>query len=336
MIYLCDLKSYGKMRGMKKNRIILLLLFSACIASAQVQTGNSEFSIKGDEAMNNLDYILAKSYYEVEVISNCDLHSVDQLARIWVIDSSLRANMNVVMEKCFSCLEEKAANNSDTASIKMLISFYAEGIGADQNQAKADYWEQQLETIRNPFPNNGLQNGTIPAPEKEKMQFFAGYSATFHAPFGLTVGGVGKTVGWYLRFRSNLSFQDYTEVYDGIGNITGAFNNTAMSKPLNIKSANTIIGTGGIVIKATPSFFISVGAGYCSREVLYKFEKINISDANPQGTFWAKYEGETSFKGVALDLDGAFKIGRTCYGSLGCSMLNFKYISANAGIGVFF
>ena len=320
---------------MKRNGIILMLMFVVCIATAQRQTENYEYNKNGDEAMKNLDFSLAQAFYQVGISSICDPYSIEKLTTIWQVDSSMRAIMIPVMERCLSCLEDNATKLRDTSSMIMLILYYADGIGTEPNKSMADYWIQRLEEIRDPYLINTGQNGIKPPREKVKMQFFAGYSATFEAPFGLTVGGVGKTVGWYLRFRSNLSFQDYTEVCDDAGNIIGGLNNS-LPNPLNIKNTSTFVGTGGLVIKAHPSFFISVGAGYCSREVVYKFEKIGLIEANPEGTFWAKYNGKTSFNGVALDLDGIFKIGKTFYGSLGCSLLNFNYLSANAGIGVFF
>ena len=329
---------YGKIRGMKKNGIILIVLFSTCFITVHAQDGSNDYNNNGDESMKNLDYVTAKNFYELGVFSNCDPYSIDRITHIWDIDSTLRANMNAVMAKCYSCLEEYAKNNNDTSSIKLLIKYSAEGIGTSQNKTLVDYWEQKLEAIRKPPQNNVPQTVTKPPREKVKMQFFAGYSATYYAPFGLTVGGIGKTVGWYLRFRSNFSFQDYSEEWDGsdnISGITGNWNN-ALPRRLDDNITNMLTGTGGIVIKAIPSFYISVGAGYCSQEVLYKFEKIGVIDTNPQGTFWAKYNGDTSFQGVALDLDGILRIGGRFYGSLGCSVFDFKYISANAGIGVFF
>jgi len=322
-------------RGMKKNGFILMLMFVTSIVTAQRQTENYEYNRNGDEAMANLDFSLAQAFYQTGVSSICDLYSIEKLTTIWQIDSTMRAIMVPVMERCLSCLEDHAEKLRDTSSMNLLIKYYTYGIGTDPNQSKVDYWVQRLEEIRNPYLINTGQDRTLPPREKVKMQFFAGYSATFEAPFGLTVGGVGRTVGWYLRFRSNLSFQDYTEVCDEAGNIVGGLNN-ALPNPLNIKNSSTLIGTGGLVIKAHPSFFISAGIGYCSREVVYKFEKIGIVEANPEGVFWAKYNGKTSFEGVALDLDGTFKIGKKFYGSLGCSLLNFNYLSANAGIGVFF
>ena len=319
---------------MKKNSIILVLFFAACFATAQRQTEKFDYNINGDEAMNDLDYSLAQAFYQ-RGLSICDPHSIEKLTLIWQIDSSMHTIMYPVMERCLNCLEDDAAQR-DTSSMRLLVTYYTQGIGTGQNSARADSWVRKLETIRNPLPVDvTVQNKAKPHREPVKMQFFAGYSATFEAPFGLTVGGMGRTVGWYLRVRSNLSFQDYTEECDGTGIIVGGLNN-AMSNPLNVKKSNVFMGTGGIVIKADPSIFISVGAGYCSREVVYKIRKISEINAEPQGDFWAKYNGETSFNGVALDVDGMFKIGNVFYGSLGCSLLNFKYMSANAGIGVFF
>ena len=317
---------------MKKNSIILILLLAACYVTAQRQTEKYEYNVNGDEAMKELDFSLAQAYYQRGVSSICDLYSIERLTVIWQIDSSMHALLNPVMEQCFICLDNNA-NKRDTASMKLLITYYSEGIGTECDKEMAASLEQRLEEIRNPYRRPTVQ--TPPRPPREKMQFFAGYSATFEAPFGLTVGGVGRTLGWYVRLRSNLSFQDYTEECDGLGNIIGGLDH-ALPSPLNIKNASTFLGTAGIVIKADPSFYVSIGAGYCSREVVYKFTEIGAVDAEPKGEFWAKYNGDSSFRGVALDVDGIFRIGDTFYGSLGCSMLNFKYISANAGIGIFF
>ena len=321
---------------MKRNSIIFLLLFTAFVAAAQNQV--DELINKGNEAMNNLDYISAKMSYEEVVYSNCNMHTIGQLTIIWTLNDSLRTNMDLLMKKCLSCLEDKATNYRDTASMELLVTFYTEGIGTDKDEARAEIWKQRLEEIRNPNRVQFGQNAGRPPRDKVKMQFFAGYSANLLAPYGLMVGGVGRSVGWYLRFRTNLSFQDYTEECDDSGNIIGELNNgRSLPEPLGVKKTKMLIGTGGFVIKADPSFYISVGAGYCKREVFYQFESIGIVDSNPEGKFWAIHNGEKStFSGVAFDLDGTFKIGKKMYGSAGFSLLDLKYLYANAGIGVFF
>jgi hypothetical protein len=318
---------------MKKNSLIFLLLFTSIVTVAQNQP---DFIIKGNEAMKNLDYISATIWYEEGVVSVCDIHCIRQLTTIWLADSSMRNDMSNVMVQCFSCLEDNAIRKRDTTSIKYLITYYKEGIGTSKNVALADNWKQRLDEIRNPFQNPyGGQNGNRPPREKVKMQYFAGYSATIAAPFGLTVGAIGKSTGWYLRVRSNLTFPDYTSEYEvKDGAFTGGSSNY-LPHYLNEYKSKTFIATGGIMIKAAPIFYISAGAGYCSREEFLLYEHISAIDSNPTNSFWVKSDSESTFQGLALDVDGTFRIGKA-FCSFGCSVLNFKYITANAGIGIFF
>ena len=317
---------------MKRNCFTFLLLFSTfCVAGQDVR----EYIRKGDEAMKNLDYISAKIFYEEVVFVRCDLHTIKQLTTIWFADESIRADMNIVMKMCYTCLDNNATRLSDTASVNLLITYYKEGIGTNKNEAMAERWKLWMEEKRNPYLSVSGQNGRKPQTPKDKMQFFTGYSASLAAPVGLTVGGVGRTIGWYVRVRSNLSFQDYSAACDNVGNIIEGLDN-GFAKRLDNEKVNTFMGTGGIMVKVAPSFYISAGAGYCSRTLLLKFEKIGDPVADPEGAFWAKCNSDTSFKGVALDLDGTFGIWNKLYGSIGFSVLNFKYLYANAGIGVFF
>lgn len=322
---------------MKKTSILFVLLLMTLTSAAQRQT---EYNRKGDDALRNLDYSSAKMWYEEGVVLNCDSYSISQLTSIWLAEESMHASMRSVMNKCLGCLEDRATRDRDTTSMRMLIKYYDEGIGTYSDEAKVEFWQTQLDTYRNPYQ---AQSGRKikPPREKIKMKFFAGYSGSYYAPFGLTVGGVGR-VGWYLRFRTNLSFQDYTETCDKNGDIVkdGKVDNHlggSLPNPLNNKKNNMLIATGGFIFRAAPSFYISVGGGYCKRESLYEYEKISTVVYESEGTFWAKSNDKSvSFDGVALDLDGTFRFGRTFYGSIGCSLLNFEHISANAGIGVFF
>ncbi|MDR1379878.1 MAG: hypothetical protein LBJ47_00170 [Tannerella sp.] len=315
---------------MKRAKILVVLLFATLAVAAQRRT---EYNRQGDEAMDSLDFGAAKIYYE-EGIPNCDPYSINQLTSIWLADESMRITMRNVMSRCLECLTDQAAELNDTISMNKLVLYYTEGIGTSKNRAEAEYWRNQLELLHG---NASMANATAKKPprEKVKMAFFAGYSASYYAPYGLTVGGVGRTVGWYLRFRTNMSFQNYTAEMeiDKVDSGEG-FENSYPDPTLKYKE-NMWIGTGGIVIKAMPSFYISVGAGYCTREKLYEINKMGITVAESQGIIWAK-DKNASFSGLALDLDATFRMGKVFYGSLGCSVLNFKYASANAGIGVFF
>ena len=330
---------------MKKLSIMFALLAITVVATAQMPT---EYNRKGDEALKSLDYNSAKIWFE-EGVSYCDSHSIDKLTTIWLADSSMHAVMRSVMSRCLACLDGRASQDNDTTSMIMLIKYYSEGIGTNKNETKADMWASRLEEIREPSQTTYGQNEIKVKREKVKMEFFVGYAATYEAPFGLTVGGVGRVVGWYLRYRTNLSFQSYDEsrfelvktddpnVYEPriIGGLDGS-----LADFTGNKKYNTYAGTGGLVFKIAPSFYISVGGGIGKKEFLAEYHKVNITETNydPSGPFWAKsgYVDKTSFDGAVVELDGTFKIGKSFYGSLGCTMFDFKYISANAGIGVFF
>jgi hypothetical protein len=322
---------------MKKINIMFVLLLTPLMLVAQRQTENREYNRKGDEAKNALDYSSAKVWYEQGVVSECDIYSIRQLTTIWRTEKSVRMLMRSVMNKCLNCLDERATLDSDTTSMRLLILYYTEGIGTQKNEAKAEIWKRELASVTDFHEEYNRRNVKKPDHKKVKMQFFAGYTASYYAPFGLTVGGVGRTVGWYLRYRTNLSFQDYTETCDENGHIVGGLSD-ALPSPLSDKpdKINSWAATGGWIFKLAPVFHLSVGAGYCERKAIYRIEKIGIAEATSLGSFWAKCNDETSFGGVALDLDGTFRLGKTFYGSVGCSMLNFKYASANLGIGVFF
>jgi hypothetical protein len=307
---------------------MVVLLFAALSAAAQQQT---EYNRKGDEAMDNLDFGNAKIWYE-EGLSNCDPYSINQLTSIWLVDESMRAIMRNVMSRCLTCLTNRAIELKDTASMNKLVLYYSEGIGTQRNTAKIDFWKDQLKLAHDVYDVYDA-TPTGARVKKTKMNFFLGYSASYHAPCGLTAGGIGRTVGWYLRFRSNLSFQNYTAEYDESKNelVDGAYPDlTGKTK------VNSWIATGGIIVKASPSFYISAGAGYCSRVRLCEIVPTGIVVSDRQDAIWAQYMDKYSFNGVAVDLDAAFRMGKVLYGSLGCSILNLEFASANAGIGVFF
>lgn len=311
---------------------------TAFVTTAQ---NGERYNIEGDKALEILDYSAAKVWFEEGVTRDCDPYSIGKLTTIWIAEESMHVIMRGLMNQCLTCLEKRADSYKDTTSINLLISYYTEGIGTEKNLSRAAMWQAQLDEIRNPSQGQPEQYGIIPPRGKTKMEFFAGYAASYYAPYGLTVGGVGRSVGWYLRFRTNLSFYSFTEEYKN-GSFTG--DNSFLyrfSDAKEDKKVNAFIASGGLVVKAAPSFLISAGVGYCSREYLRKAVIIDNVEAEERGAFWAKYEGKNggkpqSFSGIALDLDGTFKIGKSVYGSLGISVLQFYYVSANAGIGMFF
>jgi len=315
------------------------------MATGMTAQKQAEYNRQGDEAMSKLDYSVAKILYE-EGVSNCDTYSISQLTAIWFADATMRSSMRVVMNKCLNCLTDLAMQNRDTAAMRSLVLFYTEGIGAQANQTKANYWKSQLEAVSKPSgagSSSGSSKPTKPvktaatkqkqSSAKQRMEFFVGYSGSLLAPYGLTVGGLGKNVGFYLRYRTNLKYDDYTETCDKDGTIDGLTG--SLSNYLGNKKENIWAGTAGLLFKPSQSFYISIGGGYWQREALYEFETVNLIVSNTEGKLWAKNK-DLSYSGIAADLDLTLRIGSAFYISAGASTFNFKYVYANAGIGIFF
>ena len=239
--------------------------------------------------------------------------------------------MRSLMTKCLNCLTVKATDNDSTA-VAQLIIYYNEGIGTPISEELATYWQDRLEELRKPVEPITY----VPIQERkprEPMKFFVGYAFSIEAPYGLTVGGVGERFGWYARFRTNLSFDDYTSECRGDKEFLSLPENAAIEFT-NRKKSNNIAASAGLVIKCVPWLYTSVGLGYGKRELLCEYTTIDHSDTRNTNTFWAK-NIDYSYEGVVADLDFMVKFGPV-FISAGCNTLNFKYIDLNAGLGVFF
>jgi hypothetical protein len=308
-------------------KIIYILWFSALSVTVFSQS-QTLYNIKGDEAMRLRNYTDATIWYE-EGVSICNVYSINQLTKIWLEVESMRMSMYSVMSRCLVCLEGQAKEIKDTASINNLILYYTKGIGTQINERTANFWRDQLDDIINPYEKiiNLLQTEK----KKNKTNVFIGYTANVIAPAGLTVGVVGQSIGGYVRYQTNFSSQKYTEICDEKGIIEG-FDGYFW---LGNKKANTMLITGGLVFKPTRNFLISAGAGYWKRDLMYEFRKINLTVTKQEEDFWAKNENSSN-EGLAIDLDGIYRIGKVFYVSAGCSFMNFEYAYGNAGIGVFF
>ncbi|MDR0844502.1 MAG: hypothetical protein LBN71_04715 [Tannerella sp.] len=313
-----------------KKILLFCLLFVPLSVAAQQET---DYNQKGDEAMKRKDYREARMWYE-EGAASCNTYSINQLTYIWVNDESMRVSMRTVMRKCQTCLSDLAVEQKDTTAMKRLVSYYEKGV-VEKNEAAANYWRTQLDEIRNPYVATMQSQSS-----KERMKFFVGYEGSIDiAPFGLQVGGLGDKIGWYARFRTNMSVRSATEgveCKDSNGGTIPAFdsNKTYYRFTDGAGKANTLIGTAGMMFKTVPNLYLSVGGGYWMRNILYEYETYDGNTLNVLSTGWAK-NVDASRNGVAIDLDLTGVAG-IFYGTIGCSVLNFEYVYPSVGIGFVF
>ncbi|MDR2232322.1 MAG: hypothetical protein LBE56_04260 [Tannerella sp.] len=319
-----------------KQIIILSLLFLPVYLHAQSLT---EYNRRGDAAMDRKDYQTAAYWYE-EGVSNCDRYSIDRLTEIWWADTTMRVSMRNAMSRCLNCLNDQAVSNRDTLAIKRLIEYHSVGIGTVVNEAAANNWKEQLEQIRNPLNDIALLNE-----QRDRMKFFIGFHASVIAPVGIQIGGVGKVVGWYIRFRANPAFQQtqfdgevVKNQQDGLNylHIQELDDNNAMYRTTGRNKASCWMGTVGIMFKTSSNFCLSTGVGYFDRKYASEFIRVQDSGADIPGTSdWVRVSNR-SLNGVMLDLDGTYAFSNRVYGALGASLLDFKYVYPNIGVGFFF
>ena len=177
----------------------------------------TEYNRKGDEAMKRLDYSDAKMWYE-EGVSQCDAYSIDQLTTIWLSNERMRPSMRSLMNKCLNCLTVKATED-DPDAISKLIIYYSEGIGTPKSEELATYWKEYQEMLLKPAEPEAQPIDSAAVSPKKRMEFFAGYSYSIESPYGITVGGMGQRFGWYVRFKTNMSFMNYTDECNNQGQI---------------------------------------------------------------------------------------------------------------------
>ena len=314
---------------MKKMKIpkILTLLLALFSVPLMAQT---DYNRKGDEAMRNQDYRKASMWYE-EGVMRCDSYSIEQLTTIWKQNEEMRSSMRGLMSKCFDCLRDKATIDGDTTAISQLVFYYREGVGTIASEEQAKNWSDHLEKLRQ--PKETTTSLPVKKNPRQPMKFFVGYAYSVEAPYGLTIGGVGRRLGWYARFRSDFSSGDYTNECSGDKELAVIPEDAAYRFTNNKKSGNKAF-SAGLVVKCAPWLYTSVGVGYGERKLLYEYNTISYSDSQRTDTFWAK-NTDRSYSGIVAELDFMVKFGPV-FVSAGCNTLKFEYVDLNAGLGVFF
>lgn len=314
---------------MNKLLILALCMLYPLLIQAQQK---SEYNRRGDQAMSSNDYRDAKIWYE-EGVANCDEYSIRQLTTIWINNESMRPSMHSVMIKCLNCLT-LAANANDTTAISQLIVYYDKGIGTSRSEELRNFYRKQSELLKAPVPQHyPVQNTEQLIPEKA-MEWFAGYAYSPKAPYGITVGGIWDKTGWYVRVKTNFSFQHYSyECNNDLTNIIPLPENASVRSNKEGAKRNSYMGTAGFIYKINSWLYGSLGVGYGESALIWPLITTDFSSGEKKN-IWS-YNTDSSYKGVVLEADMTYRY-KSYFVSIGCYTLNFKYADLNAGIGMFF
>lgn len=157
-----------------------------------------------------------------------------------------------------------------------------------------------------------------------------GYSLTPQMCYGVMIGQLYKTCGWYIKGRSNF---DFTQATDGLSCGVGGWIGDDMPFYKGTTSSVWHINGGFMMdfLASSPkrknkfnTFGFYVGAGYGQYERLWQ-----MTDDR-----WVTYD-PTSTKGVSLGIG----LMGSVYGATlmaGVNTINFQYMEIEAGIGFMF
>ena len=157
------------------------------------------------------------------------------------------------------------------------------------------------------------------APYEKNLLVMASASVYPSMSYGLMLGYV-QTVGGYVKFRSNFDFTAGAYTASSDCNIEGG----GYLWPSGEKTETIMNVTGGLLIRAAKFLYPYLGAGYGSRNVLWKDTDgawVGISDY--------------SFAGLSAEAGVIFKFGPVSL-SAGVSNTASKYTAAEVGLGVMF
>lgn len=313
-----------------KRFLLLILLFTAPFNLLAQRF--SEYNKKGDEALIRNDVADAKMWFE-EGVTYCDSYSIEKLTTIWIENESVRSSMRSLMIKCFNCLNIQATDN-DTTAMTRLITYYEKGIGIPQSPELAEYWKEQLKanTLNN---EEKLMSNNTPIEVKTEstpVNLIIGYSYSPSAPYGMTLGLIGKRWGGYIRLKTNMTFgkTSFTCNDNEIINYTDA-----SYYRFDKKQVSRFGVTGGLVLRFLPWLYTSFGVGYGERELQWHATAYSYSDNNNRSEFWCE-NTSSSYKGIETEADVIVRVWKKLYFNVGFNSINLGFVDLNTGLGFVF
>lgn len=135
--------------------------------------------------------------------------------------------------------------------------------------------------------------------EKErKKHIFVSYSGSYFSPFGIRFGQIGKT-GWYIAARANSKFAtkvdhstDSTGIIDYNGSGYYEFDGKEFKKNYTVSA--------GFNFQCSWNFFIFIGAGYGTTQLLWHINEYSYPDDVQTGDAYAKHS-DYSYSGLEIE-----------------------------------
>ena len=175
--------------------------------------------------------------------------------------------------------------------------------------------------------------------QKLERHFFVHYSgnyslrdAGFSAPFGLTIGQIGK-IGWYVSARINTSSFE-TSQYDFDGNDVVDYDKVLYYEYDNEYKYPSLEAFAGITAQIHWNVFLYGGAGYGYQKFYWYMNEYDYMDNSLQSDSYLDYT-DYSVSGLTAEAGMIIKAKMLSF-NVGYSSLNFEYSNIVFGVGLNF
>ena len=168
--------------------------------------------------------------------------------------------------------------------------------------------------------------------EKIKKKFFLAFSGNTSAPFGLSIGQIGK-IGWYITARTNQNFNLSSSYECNNEQITNYSAETYYSFDGESKIVRFSL-TAGLTYQAGKNVYFYAGGGYGTKDLLWHINEYDYDDDSKTGDDYAK-NTNYSYSGIETEAGIIINTGSFFF-SAGASSQSFKRLDGNFSIGLTF
>ena len=330
---------------MKKLCFILFCLF-LCISSMYSQT--SDYNRRGDEAMKEGDYQMAKTLYSEGLINCDDFQSIQKLTEIWKTQPEMQRGMRMTIANCRKCLFE-LYKKEDKNAMALLREYLNEGFGGDKDSIQADrigkeYMALIGVTTPTATDNNDpviknlpvIQQYTDPLPPlkfSEKYTLFVTYTFSPTMPAGISAGIFSK-FGVMLGVKSSIQKPD--SKYDCNNSTIFDINTDLYPYDFTQKEKwhSTMFTAQVLFPVISKKLFISAGGGYGKRSLYNNAELYERKTGEKTSGIWC-YNTQESYKGTAIEAGVLYKHKQFIIMG-GVNSVSFKDLDGYVGIGYSF
>jgi hypothetical protein len=313
----------------------------------------SDYTRRGDQAMREGDFLMARTAYS-ESLSNCDdYYSIQKLTEIWRSQPGMRRGMRVSIARCKECLVKLSKSQDKytaSASMSLLGDYLYEGIGGERDSVRADSLKKEAVAIMGlpVAPENGghiIDSLTYPIITQNTdtvppLKFSEKYTLFFTYTFSPTMS-VGVNLGIFNEFGIIAGFK--TSGQNRPKNNFECNNNTILNIDPDMYSYNftqkkkwhnTMFTVQVLLPVFAKKLFVSAGGGYGKRALYNKAELFDKKTGTKDTPAWC-HNTQESYHGAVAEAGILYKHKHLIVMG-GVNSISFKDFDGYIGIGYSF